>query len=110
MLVMRCCTWVRVTMATLLLLLAWSGAAWASDPALIAAAKKEGSLVVYGCDPPQTPVYVDAFKKVYPDIKVTTYVAGCWQIYNRHVAERGAGKQAADVFFSLEDVLSRMPQ
>jgi iron(III) transport system substrate-binding protein len=82
--------------------------ALASDPALIEAAKKEGNLVVYGCDPPQTPVYIDAFKKRYPEIKVTSYLAGCWQIYNRHVAERTAGKQTADVFFSLEDVLGKM--
>lgn len=81
---------------------------FASDPALIAAAKKEGNLVVYGCDPPQTPVYLDAFKKVYPEIKISSYVAGCWQIYNRHVTERGSKKQAADVFFSLEDVLTKM--
>jgi len=82
--------------------------AWAADPQLEAAAKKEGSLVVYGCDPPQTPVYLEAFKKRYPGIQVSSYLAGCWQIYNRHVTERGAHKQAADVFFSLEDVLTRM--
>ncbi|MGF7161552.1 iron(III) transport system substrate-binding protein [Rhodoligotrophos appendicifer] len=80
----------------------------AADPALIEAAKKEGELTVYGCDPGQTPVYIEAFKKLYPEINVTSYLAGCWQIYNRHVTERGAGKQVADVFFSLEDVLTRM--
>jgi iron(III) transport system substrate-binding protein len=83
---------------------------WAASAELEAAARKEGSLVVYGCDPPQTPVYLDAFKKKYPEIAVSSYLAGCWQIYNRHVTERGAGKQAADVFFSLEDVLTRMDQ
>lgn len=82
--------------------------ALASDPALVAAAKKEGGLVVYGCDPPQTPVYIAAFQKKYPDIKVSSYIAGCWQLYNRHITERGAGKQSADVFFSLEDVLTKM--
>ena len=86
----------------------FANSALATDAATIAAAKKEGSLVLYGCDPPQTPVYVEAFKKLYPEIKVTTYLAGCWQIYNRHVTERTANKQTADVFFSLEDVLSRM--
>ncbi|MGE0801075.1 MAG: ABC transporter substrate-binding protein [Lautropia sp.] len=80
----------------------------ASDPALIAAAKKEGALVVYGCDPPQTPIYLDAFKKKYPEIKVSSYIAGCWQLYNRNENERKAKAQAADVFFALEDVLSRM--
>ena len=77
----------------------FANSAVATDAATIAAAKKEGSLVLYGCDPPQTPVYVEAFKKLYPEIKVTTYLAGCWQIYNRHVTERTANKQTADVFF-----------
>ena len=98
----------RAFLLGLALVLFGSAEALASDPALVAAANKEGSLVVYGCDPGQTPVYLDAFQKRYPAIKVTSYVAGCWQIYNRHVTERGAGKQASDVFFSLEDVLTRM--
>jgi len=98
----------RVLLCILVLLGVGMSSASASDPELEAAARKEGSLVVYGCDPPQTPVYLAAFKKRYPEINVTSYLAGCWQIYNRHVTERGAGKQAADVFFSLEDVLTRM--
>jgi len=102
----RDCRW--AVLVLLLITAGFGGRTLASDPALIAAAYKEGSLAVYGCDPPQTPVYVEAFKKRYPEIKVTTYLAGCWQIYNRHVAERSANKQTADVFFSLEDVLSRM--
>ncbi|MFT4066288.1 ABC transporter substrate-binding protein [Paraburkholderia sp.] len=100
--------WLGVLALLFALLPAASRDAFASDPALVAAAKKEGALVVYGCDPPQTPVYLEAFKKLYPEIKVSSYVAGCWQIYNRHVAERKAGKQAADAFFSLEDVFTRM--
>jgi iron(III) transport system substrate-binding protein len=101
-------TWIGVLAVLLALLPMVSRTAFASDPALIEQAKKEGGLVVYGCDPPQTPVYLDAFKKRYPEIKVSSYVAGCWQIYNRHIAERNAGKQAADAFFSLEDVFTRM--
>lgn len=89
--------------------MAWPATALAaSDPALVEAAKQEGSLVVYGCDPGQTPVYLDRFKELYPEIEVTSYLAGCWQIYNRHVSERDARRQVADVFFSLEDVLNRM--
>ena len=83
-------------------------AAQASDEALVQAAKKEGSLVVYGCDPGQTPVYLSAFQKKYPDITVTSYLAGCWQIYDRHVSERQAGRQAADAFFATEDTMSKM--
>ena len=85
-----------------------SAPARASDAALVAAAEQEGSLTLYGCDPPQTPLYVARFKQLYPKIQVSTYVAGCWQIYNRHVTERGARRQAADVFFATEDVMTKM--
>ena len=89
-------------------LIAGGVAAHAADAALVEAAKKEGALTLYACDPPQTPLYVDRFKQLYPDVKVTTYVAGCWQIFNRHGSERQAKRQAADVFFATEDVMSRL--
>ena len=92
----------------LALLVAASSIANASDLLLIEAAKKESALTLYACDPPQTPLYVDRFKQLFPDIKVTTYVAGCWQIFNRHSSERQAKRQAADVFFATEDVMSRL--
>jgi iron(III) transport system substrate-binding protein len=82
--------------------------AWASDAQLLAAANNEGSITLYACDPPQTPLYVGRFKELYPKIQVNTYVAGCWQIYNRHASERQANRQAADVFFATEDVMTRM--
>jgi iron(III) transport system substrate-binding protein len=82
----------------------------ASDAALVEAAKKEGSLTLYACDPPQTPLYVARFQQLYPEVKLTSYVAGCWQIYNRHVSERQANRQAADVFFATEDVMTKMTQ
>src|SRR5438445_13502759 len=92
------------------LMLAAVGAplAQATDATLVAAAEKEGSVTVYACDPPQTPIYVERFKKIYPHIQVNTYIVGCWQLYNRHAAERQARRQAADVFFATEDVMSRM--
>jgi iron(III) transport system substrate-binding protein len=77
----------------------------AADKALIDAAEKEGSLVIYSCDPPGTPGYVKRFNELYPKIKVNSYLAGCWTMYNRHVNERSAGKPAASVFFSIEDAL-----
>jgi len=80
----------------------------AADPALVAAAGQEGSLVLYGCDPPQTPVYAAAFEKKYPKIKVSTYIAGCWQIYNRNATEQQAARQTADAFFATEDTMSKM--
>src|SRR3984957_3278816 len=85
-----------------------SASANASDAALVSAAETEGSLTLYGCDPPQTPLYVARFKQLYPKIQVSSYVAGCWQIYNRHVTERAAKRQAADVFFATEDVMTKM--
>src|SRR5689334_4811884 len=90
-----------------LIVMASSHAA-ASDAALVEAARKEGALTLYACDPPQTPLYVNRFKQLYPDIKITTYVAGCWEIYNRHQTERRAQRQAADVFFATEDVMTLM--
>ncbi len=82
--------------------------AWPIDQALITAAEKEGQLTVYGCDPPQTPIYTKRFMELYPKIKVTSYVAGCWDIYNRNTQESAAGKQIADVFFALEDVMTKL--
>src|ERR1700730_17801029 len=80
----------------------------ASDAALVEAAGKEGSVTIYACDPPQTPLYVERFKQLYPRIHVHTYVAACSQIYNRHTSELQAKRQAADIFFATEDVMSRM--
>ncbi|HMK82064.1 MAG TPA: ABC transporter substrate-binding protein [Xanthobacteraceae bacterium] len=96
--------------ASILAILAvlFAGAANATDAAIVDAAKKEGGLTLYACDPPQTPLYVERFKQLYPDIRVTTYVAGCWQIFNRHGVERRAKRQAADVFFATEDVMTRL--
>ena len=101
---------------TIQLLVTWVAAlavgpmstAHAADEALVAAAEKEGALVVYGCDPGQTPVYLTAFGKKYPEIKVTSYLAGCWQIYNRNASEKAGGRQTADAFFATEDTMSKM--
>ncbi len=82
--------------------------AWAIDPALVAAAEQEGQLVLYNCDIGESPVQVKRFSELYPKIKVTTYVASCWQTYNRHVAERGAARPIADVFVSTDDVFMKM--
>ena len=101
-------TWCLIAAATLAVAAFDGSPARASDAALVEAAKKEGALTLYACDPPQTPLYVDRFQKLYPEIKVTTYIAGCWQAFNRHVTERQAKRQVADVFFATEDVMIRM--
>ena len=56
----------------------------------------------------QFPVQVKRFSELYPKIKVTTYVASCWQTYNRHVAERGAGRPIADALIPTDDVFMKM--
>ena len=82
--------------------------AWAADPKLVAAAEQEGQLVLYNCDIGESPVQTKRFSELYPKIKVTTYVASCWQTYNRHAAERGAGRPIADAFISTDDVFMKM--
>ena len=82
--------------------------AFAADPKLVAAAEQEGQLVLYNCDISESPVQVKRFSELYPKIKVTTYVASCWQTYNRHVAERGASRPIADAFISTDDVFMKM--
>jgi hypothetical protein len=52
--------------------------AGAADPALVAAAEKEGQLVVYGGDISETPHQVKRFMEVYPKIKATFITAGGW--------------------------------
>lgn len=80
----------------------------AADQRLIEAAEKEGQLMIYGCDVSETPMQVKRFTELYPKIKISTYVAGCWQIYNRHVNEKAAGQPIADIFYATEDVLSKL--
>jgi iron(III) transport system substrate-binding protein len=85
--------------------LAITTSARAADPALIAAAEKEGVLVVYGGDISETPHQVKRFMEVYPKIKATFVVAGGWQLYNRYMSEHAAGQAVADVFTNVEDTL-----
>src|ERR1043166_7708407 len=82
--------------------------AWAVDPALVTAAEQEGQLALYNCDIGESPVQVKRFNELYPKIKVTTYVASCWQTHNRHAAERGAGRPIADAFIATDDVFMKM--
>ncbi len=77
----------------------------AADPALVAAAEKEGQLVVYGGDISETPYQVKRFMEVYPKIKATFITAGGWQLYNRYMSEHSAGQAVADAFTNVEDTL-----
>ncbi len=82
-----------------------SPAARAADPALVAAAEKEGELVVYGGDISETPHQIKRFMEVYPKIKATFVTAGGWQLYNRYMSEQSAGQAVADAFTNVEDTL-----
>ena len=77
----------------------------AADPALVAAAEKEGQLVVYGGDISETPYQVKRFMEVYPKIKATFVTAGGWQLFNRYMSENSAGQAVADAFTNVEDTL-----
>jgi len=61
------------------------------------AAKKEGTVTVYGGAEITHPEILKVFKKRYPDIKVVT-VSGHSEVIQRIVAERRARKYLADVF------------
>ena len=80
----------------------------AADPALVAAAEKEGKLMIYACDVGETPPQIKNFEKLYPKVKVSSYVAGCWQTYNRNASESSAGRPIADLMQATEDVLSKL--
>lgn len=77
----------------------------AADAALVAAAEKEGQLVVYGGDISETPHQIKRFMEVYPKIKATFITAGGWQLYNRYMSEHSAGQAVADAFTNVEDTL-----
>jgi iron(III) transport system substrate-binding protein len=77
----------------------------AADAALVAAAEKEGQLVVYGGDISETPHQIKRFMEIYPKIKATSVTAGGWQLYNRYMSEHGAGQAVADAFTNVEDTL-----
>ena len=77
----------------------------AADAALVAAAEKEGQLVVYGGDISETPYQIKRFMEVYPKIKATFITAGGWQLYNRYMSEHSAGQAVADAFTNVEDTL-----
>jgi iron(III) transport system substrate-binding protein len=86
-------------------LLASPGLAQAADPALVAAAEKEGELVVYGGDIAETPHQIKRFMEIYPKIKATSVTAGGWQLYNRYISEQSSGQAVADAFTNVEDTL-----
>jgi iron(III) transport system substrate-binding protein len=80
----------------------------AADPALVGAAENEGKLMLYACDVGETPPQIKNFEKLYPKIKISSYVAGCWQTYNRNANESSSARPVADLMQATEDVLSKL--
>src|SRR5438105_10866197 len=88
---------------------AFSTAALAQAPAgypadyaqTIAAAKKEGKVVVYSAlDTKAAQPLIRDFNAVYPDIKVEYNDMNSTEMYNRFIAESAAGQGSADVMWS----------
>ena len=68
---------------------------------LVAAAKKEGRVVVYSAlDTKAAQPLIKDFNAVYPDIKVEYNDMNSTEMYNRFIAESAAGQGSADVMWS----------
>jgi len=67
----------------------------------IAAAKKEGKVVIYSAlDTKAAQPLIKDFNAVYPDIKVEYNDMNSTEMYNRFIAESAAGQGGADVMWS----------
>src|SRR5258706_13471636 len=95
--------------AASLALLAMAGAAFAQVPPgypadyaqTVAAAKKEGKVVVYSAlDTKAAQPLIRDFNALYPDIKVEYNDMNSTEIYNRYIAEVASGQGGADVLWS----------
>jgi len=93
----------RVALSLTLLLFATSAFSAAPPPTsvtpeLVAAAKKEGTIVFYTSIELQTAEKIgEAFEKAYPGIKVQVERSGAERIFQRLLQERGSNIHAADV-------------
>jgi ABC-type Fe3+ transport system substrate-binding protein len=86
-----------------------SGSAYAAEADHVAAAEKEGQVVVYG-DLNALPAIAAGFQAKYPKVKVVTASGDAWQMYNRFLAEKQAGRPLLDVFFLAEDIVTMADQ
>ncbi len=75
----------------------------AMDPAILDAARKEGSLLVYGeaNEATMKPVLA-AFQSQYPDIKTSYISLGGTESFQRYLNEKATGGKTADVIVSLQ--------
>jgi iron(III) transport system substrate-binding protein len=89
------------------LVAAWAGAAAAQGPAaetapgVVAAAKKEGKVVVYSTtDSVAAQALLREFRARYPEIDLEYDDMNSTEVYNRFVSEAAAGAGSADVLWS----------
>jgi len=74
------------------------GKSWQADwEDTLKAAEKEGEIVVYTSSTPD-PVFREVFQKKFPNIKVTTVTGRGFQLGQRVLNERRAGKFIPDIF------------
>src|SRR5499427_1964057 len=67
----------------------------------IAAAKKEGKVVIYSAlDTKAAQPLIKDFNALYPDVKVEYNDMNSTELYNRFIAEVAAGQGSADVMWS----------
>ena len=95
--------------ATLIALAAASAVAFAQVPGgypadyaqTIAAAKKEGKVVIYSAlDTKAAQPLIKDFSALYPDVKVEYNDMNSTELYNRFIAEVASGQGSADVMWS----------
>src|SRR5205085_5680695 len=82
--------------------LAQAPAGYPADYAqLVAAANKEGKVVIYSAlDTKAAQPLIKDFNAVYPNIKVEYNDMNSTEMYNRYIAEVAAGQGGADVMWS----------
>jgi iron(III) transport system substrate-binding protein len=72
-----------------------------SDPAVIAAAKKEGKVVIYSTtDSVAAQPLLKEFRERYPGVEIEYDDMNSTEVYNRFVSEAAAGAASADLLWS----------
>jgi ABC-type Fe3+ transport system substrate-binding protein len=81
------------------------GLAHAGEAEYVAAAEKEGQVVVYG-DLNALPAIAAGFQAKYPKVKVVSASGDAWQMLTRFLNEKTSGRPVLDVFFLAEDIVT----
>jgi len=96
---------VRGVMFALALMACAAGAARAAESDYVAAAEKEGQVVVYG-DLNALPALAQGFQAKYPKVKIVTATGDAWQMLTRFLNEKASGRPVLDAFFLAEDIVA----